>query len=168
MTLTVWPCLPIFVQQRQYGLPGGDSDNIVAALEHNDRVCEIDLFDVSSSHLEKALAGAISIPVLTNLEIRRKDDDGTPPVVSDSFISRLDTRVPLSQNFVPTKAVSVIPEMIFGITETAFFYHSHRLSLPLENSPFWLHFTRGDRPLPLRIDKARKTFFRIRIPSIYP
>jgi F-box-like len=45
-TLAVWPYLPIFIQQRQYGLPGGgDSDNIVAALEHNDRVCEIDLFD---------------------------------------------------------------------------------------------------------------------------
>jgi len=40
-TLAVWPCLPIFVQQRQYGLLGGDSDNIVAALEHNDRVCEM-------------------------------------------------------------------------------------------------------------------------------
>jgi hypothetical protein len=99
-TLTVWPCLPIFVQQRQYCLPGGGSDNIVAALEHNDPVCETDLFDISSSHLEKALA-AMQEPALTKLEICRKDDDGTPPVVPDLFYgsintssatSRLDTR----------------------------------------------------------------------------
>lgn len=87
-TLAVWPCLPIFVQQRQYGLLGGDSDNIVAALEHNDRVCEIDLFDISSSHLEKALA-AMHEPflALTRLEIRRKDDGIPPPVVLDSFMN---------------------------------------------------------------------------------
>jgi hypothetical protein len=86
-TLAVWPCLPIFVQQRQYGLQGGDSDNIVAALEHNDRVCEIDLFDISSSHLEKALAAMHEpFPALTRLEIRRKDDGTPPPVVLDSFM----------------------------------------------------------------------------------
>jgi hypothetical protein len=87
-TLAVWPYFPIFVQQRQYGLPGGDSDNIVAALEQNDRVCEIDLFDISSSHLEKALAAMQEpFPALTRLEIRRKDDgDGTPPAVLDSFM----------------------------------------------------------------------------------
>jgi hypothetical protein len=85
--LAIWPCLPIFVQQRQYGSLGGDSDNIVAALEHNDRVCEIDLFDISSSHLEKALAAMQEpFPALTRLEICRKDD-GTPPVVvPDSFM----------------------------------------------------------------------------------
>jgi hypothetical protein len=64
--------LPIFVQQRQYGFLGGDPDNIVAALEHNDRVCEIDLFNISSRHLEKALAAMQQkpFPALTRLEIR--------------------------------------------------------------------------------------------------
>ena len=70
-TLAVWPYLPIFVQQRQYGLLGGDPDNIVAALEHSDRVCEIDLFDISSSHLEKAL-GAMQEPFpALMMELRR-------------------------------------------------------------------------------------------------
>ena len=86
-TLDVWPYLPIFVQQRQYGLLGGDPDNIVAALEHNDRVCEIDLFDISSSQLERALAAMqVPFPALTKLEVRRKDDGTTPPVVLDSFM----------------------------------------------------------------------------------
>jgi hypothetical protein len=87
-TLAVRPYLPIFVQQRQYGLLGGDADNIVAALEYNDRrVCETDLFDISSSHLEKAeMQGPF--PALTRLEIRRKDDDGggTRPVVLNLFM----------------------------------------------------------------------------------
>jgi hypothetical protein len=74
----------------------------------------------------------MQFPALTRSEICRKDDDGTPPVVLDSFMDlrHLDlTRVPLSQSFVPTKAVLVIPEIISGITETAFVCHSPRLSL---------------------------------------
>ena len=88
--LDVWqPSLRIIVQQRQYGLRvGGDWDNVVAALEHNDRVCEIDLFDVSSSHLETALAAMpeAPFPELTRLKIRQKYEEGIPPVVLDSIM----------------------------------------------------------------------------------
>ena len=124
-TLAVWPHLPIFVQQRQYGLPGGDSDNIVAALEHHDRVCEIDLFDISSSHLEKALAAmqGVPFPALTRLEICRKlEDDGTtpPPVVLDSFMDGSAPRLRyLDLTRVPFPG---LPRLLLSVTHLVYLY----------------------------------------------
>ena len=120
-TLAVWPQLPIFVQQRQYGLPGGDLDNIVAALEHNDRVCEIDLCHVSSSHLEMALAAMqVPFPVLTRMEICRKDDGTTPPVVLDSFMDRSAPRLRyLDLTRVPFPG---LPRLLSSATNLVYLY----------------------------------------------
>jgi hypothetical protein len=41
-TLDVWPPLPIVVSDRGLG-DDWDVDDVVAALEHNDRICSIDL-----------------------------------------------------------------------------------------------------------------------------
>src|SRR6266566_6801121 len=51
--LAVWPPLPIIIVQ--FGQPT-HTDNIIAALEHNDRVCRIELFKVINSELEEVLA----------------------------------------------------------------------------------------------------------------
>src|SRR6266849_1688691 len=53
-TVHVWPLLPIVIS-------GNDSqewdvDNIIAALEHNDRVCGVELWNVPSCQMEKVLA----------------------------------------------------------------------------------------------------------------
>jgi hypothetical protein len=68
-TLDIWPPLPIVLWQHDH--LAWDTDNIMAALEHNDRVCEIKLWDASSSQLEKVL-GAMQepFPALTNLLLR--------------------------------------------------------------------------------------------------
>jgi hypothetical protein len=42
-TLDVWPPLPIFLCSRGHRQSG--MDNIIAALEHNDRICQIDFLD---------------------------------------------------------------------------------------------------------------------------
>ena len=40
-----------------------DADNIIAALEHNDRICELDLFEISKFAIGKSLASnAAAIP----------------------------------------------------------------------------------------------------------
>ena len=69
--LDIWPPLPINISVYRYDKKSGDVDNIVAALEHNDRVCKINLWDVSRSNLEKILA-VMQEPfmALTSLELR--------------------------------------------------------------------------------------------------
>src|SRR5713226_3269714 len=53
-TLAVWPALPIVVcLVNPLERRGINIDNITAALEHNDRVCEIRLSQVTRSHLEE-------------------------------------------------------------------------------------------------------------------
>ena len=60
-------------------------DNIVAVLERSDRVCQITLWEVESSYLERLLAAMQQpFPELTRLIIWSKDK--TVPVVPDSFL----------------------------------------------------------------------------------
>ena len=81
--LTIWPPLPIVIRQHYYWEPNGD--NIIAALEHPDRVCEVQLNDVPSSLLEKLLpAMQEPFPALTYLRLGTKDN--TVPVIPGSFL----------------------------------------------------------------------------------
>ena len=85
-TLAVWPPLPIVV--RQYIRPT-QVDNILVALQHSDRVCQIGLSDATNSELEEVLA-VMQRPfsALTGLAIWLGDwrKDETPPVVPESFL----------------------------------------------------------------------------------
>ena len=54
--LDIWPPLPINISGSEYySKMDNDVDNIVAALEHKDRVCKISLRHVTSWNLEKIL-----------------------------------------------------------------------------------------------------------------
>lgn len=57
MTLDVWPALPIVIFGDGLSTSTSGADNIIAALRQNDRVCELDLWDVTSSQLEKNCGG---------------------------------------------------------------------------------------------------------------
>ena len=67
-TLDAWPLFPIIVRSHdpeEYGV-----DNLVAALEHNGRVIEIFIENLSSSQFEKVFAAMQRpFPALTNLSI---------------------------------------------------------------------------------------------------
>src|SRR5258708_38633331 len=82
--LGVWPPLPIVVWQNWE--PSWGIDNIMAALEHNDRVCKISLWLVTSSHLEEVLA-PMQKPylALTDLTIWWYDHRAAP-IVPESFL----------------------------------------------------------------------------------
>src|SRR6267154_4105393 len=70
-TLDIWPPLPIVIWQ--YDHLTWDMGDIMATLEYNDRVCEIKLWDASSSQLEQVLtAMQESFPALTNLLLRSR------------------------------------------------------------------------------------------------
>ncbi|KAH9171380.1 hypothetical protein EDB89DRAFT_1972326 [Lactarius sanguifluus] len=86
--LGIWPILPIVIDYRSSGngITPNDEDNVIAALEHPDRVCRLGL-DVTGSQLEKmATVMQWPFPVLTRLEISLDDDDGNTPVLPSGFL----------------------------------------------------------------------------------
>ncbi len=82
-TLNIWPALPIVVQSSGH-LTWGVA-NIIAALEHNQRVCRITLTPIPGLQPRRVLAAMNEpFPALTHL--RLKSEDGTPPVAPNSFL----------------------------------------------------------------------------------
>ena len=81
-TLYVWPVLPIFVSVFEY--EEWDVDNVIAALEHNDRICHLKLIGFPSSHLMGVMQKPF--PALSYLELRAREGE-TEPVIPDSFLS---------------------------------------------------------------------------------
>jgi hypothetical protein len=82
-TLDVWPLLPIVV--KVYSTDKWDNGNTLAALEHNDRVSQLVIFDVPSLETEKALAVLQKpFPALTYLQFEFKTE--SVPVLPASFL----------------------------------------------------------------------------------
>jgi hypothetical protein len=84
-TLGVWPQLPIVIWHDDCPILG--VDNIIAALEHNKRVCEIRLGSgpIPDLQQEEVLAAMQApFPALTDLRLRSRVE--TAPVVPDSFM----------------------------------------------------------------------------------
>ena len=88
-TLAVWPPLPIVIGQYGYSKRMG---NTIVALEHNDRVCQIDLCQaLTKSQMEEVLAAMQQpFPALTDLKFGWNEQwllgHETPPVVPESFL----------------------------------------------------------------------------------
>ena len=83
-TLDIWPPLPIVI----WGVSTKTrEDNIIAALTHNIRVCEITLNGVPSSLWEKVSAAMQDpFPALTLLELELDVSDEESMIASDSFL----------------------------------------------------------------------------------
>ena len=87
-TLNIWPPLPLIVR---YVFDGGPSsmvgiDNITAALEHNDRICQIELVRYPTRpESEYVMAMLKPFPELTHLRLDMYVYDG-PGVLPDSFL----------------------------------------------------------------------------------
>ena len=88
--LDVWPPLPLVIHGRL--IEGVDLSNIVAVLEHRDRVDEIDLWEVNSPALEKVLA-VMQEPFPELTYVRLSSYEETVPVVPDSFLGRSAPRL---------------------------------------------------------------------------
>ena len=80
-SLDIWPPLPLAIHAVDGERPG--LYNIIAALEHNDRVCQIKLA-TQSSELEYFMHK--SFPELTHLLIGMYNYDGGMPKIPDSFL----------------------------------------------------------------------------------
>lgn len=83
-TLNVWPPLPIIVSGTDHEKWG--VDNIVAALQHKDRICGLYLHNISGSELEGVVAAMQQpFPALTGLNLQYKFIE-QPPVFPASFL----------------------------------------------------------------------------------
>ena len=83
-TLKVWPPLPIAI--RIYDLAISDINNILVAIDHNDRICELTLCRVLTSQLKKVVrAMEIPFPGLKSLKLEPSEDD-TMLEVPTSFL----------------------------------------------------------------------------------
>ena len=95
-TLDIWPRLPLVISDFvvvEYNEPSR-VDNIIAALEHNDRVCQIDLINDSSSELADITNSAgmrEPFPELTDLYLWKVD--GPELILPDSFLGRTAPRL---------------------------------------------------------------------------
>ena len=83
--LDVWPPLPIVIWEEGYEYY--DVDNIIAILEHNDRVCQLGLLDIPNSEMERVL-GVMQqpFPALRILALQLWHSDKSAPVVPTSFL----------------------------------------------------------------------------------
>jgi hypothetical protein len=89
--LDIWPPLPLIIRDVFDILDNETTsvDNVIAALEHNDRVCQIDLRYLTSSELEYVTDSAAMhepFPELRDLLLGMYEYDGPGPILSDSFL----------------------------------------------------------------------------------
>ncbi len=88
-TLDDWPALPLLIQGGLTSTSG--ADDIVVALRHSNRVCEVDLWG-PYRELEKVLA-AMQVPFPELTRLRLLSFDKTLPVIPDSFLGGSSPRL---------------------------------------------------------------------------
>lgn len=126
--LDVWLPFPIVLRGNYYTNLG--KDNIIATLEHNDRVCEIELRHISSSLWENVLTVMQEpFPILTDLKLLFADDMAS--VVPDSFLGGSTPRLrKLVLDGIPFPR---LPKLLLSAT--------HLVHLQLLNIPHSGYFT---------------------------
>jgi hypothetical protein len=84
--LSIWPPLPIIIWE-YYVHSACNEDNIIAALEQHDRVCEIRIVGITTLLLEKLLAVTQEpFPALTYLVLVTVNDTKTAPIIPHIFL----------------------------------------------------------------------------------
>jgi hypothetical protein len=82
-TLDVWPALPLLIAGNMDLSPG--TDDVIAALAQNNRVCQVILLNIAGRQLENVLVQMqVAFPELTDL--RLSSDYEALPVIPDSFL----------------------------------------------------------------------------------
>jgi hypothetical protein len=122
-------------------------DNTIAALEHNERIRKIDLSDVTG------VLAAVQQPfsALTDLAIWLVDHETAPvTVIPDSFWNGSARRLRMRH----LDLSDGIPSP--GLPSTTFVCHWPFPTPSLENSPFRVHYTQSDGPMPLCDDEDRR------------
>jgi F-box-like len=114
-TLDVWPrTFPIVVEESRSRLPL-NGDNIIAALEHHDRVSEIVLYTTTTLLKQLYKVMKKPYPVLTNLHL---EFEKSAPVVPDTFLGRSAPHLKhLSLSSIPFPALPNLLPFCHGLVE---------------------------------------------------
>src|SRR5216684_851590 len=83
-TLDVWPALPLIIEGNMAS--SSSVDDIVVALGHSDRVCEVYLWERGQRQLLEKVLGAMQVPFPELKELRLSSRDKILPVIPDSFL----------------------------------------------------------------------------------
>ena len=86
MMLDIWPVLPIVITDDSDSMEG--VDDIIAALEQRDRVCQIELDDIPGWKMDALVPAMLGpFPALRDITFEASDDaDSEMAVVPDSFL----------------------------------------------------------------------------------
>ena len=123
MMLDVWPALPIVVKVHNHGM--WSIDHIIATLEHNDRICRLDLIDIPSLQVDKVLP-AMQRPFPALRHLRLGCGDELTPIQPDSFLGGSAPRLQyLILNCIPFPG---LPNLLLSAT--------HLVVLALRNIPY--------------------------------
>ena len=125
-TMDIWPPLPLIIQDF-YGAPNywnrqwnGTSglDNIMAALEHNDRVCQIKLMHLTSSQMGYVTDSAVmqkQFPELTVLWLETFIlYNGLGPILPESFLGGTAPR--LQSLVLSNVSFTALPKLLLSVT----------------------------------------------------
>ena len=110
--IDAWPLLPILILG--YGREKWGADNIIAALEHNDRIRRMDLFDFPSLQMGKALE-KMHQPFLALKYLHLQSRGETVPVVPTSFLSGSAPR--LQTLFLESIPLPGLPKLLLSATQ---------------------------------------------------
>jgi hypothetical protein len=123
-TLDTWPPLPLIIRD-SYGVlnrRNGTSglNNTVAALEHNDCVCQIQLINLTSSQMGYVTDSAAMqkpFPELTHLRLGMFVDVGSGPILPDSFMGGTAPR--LRSLYLDDVPFPGLPKLLLSATHLA-------------------------------------------------
>ena len=118
-TLDIWPAFPIIIWDLADLIL--DEDNIIAALEQHDRVCEIRLECFSRSQSETLLPlMQESFPALTNLQIESPSRDEPPLLLPDLLLGGCAPHL----RFLSLQSVSfpALPNLLLSASHLVYLY----------------------------------------------
>ena len=121
MSLNVWPALPLLV----HGGGGSPMDNVIAELEHSDRIREIDIYlnRYTFREIEELwTAMQVPFPELTALHLAHGDSSSVP-VLPDSFLRGSAPR--LRYLIVSSIPFPGIPKLLLSATHLVRLYLSN-------------------------------------------
>jgi hypothetical protein len=120
--LDTWPALPIVIEVDNHETL--DIDHIIATLEHNDRICRLDLNNALGSQLDKVFP-AMQQPFLALTHLHLGYGDETTSVQPDSFLGTSTPRLQsLSLHCIPFPG---LPNLLLSAT--------HIVTLELQDIP---------------------------------
>jgi len=123
--LDAWPPLPLIVHDVHNNFDDEPSsvDNIIAALEHSNRVCQIELGSLRSSELKRVTDSAAMqkpFPELTHLQLGMFVYEGPGPVLPNSFLGGTAPRLrSLDLSYVPFPG---LPKLLSSATHLVLYF----------------------------------------------